>query len=49
MLSMLAGGNQVGGAMQRSPAQPRMGDKCTGPYTLSSLVGNVLCQPGVPL
>ncbi len=26
-----------------------MGDKCKGPYTLFSLVGNVLCQPGAPL
>ncbi len=30
-------------------ARPRTGNKCTGPYTLFSLVGNVLCQPGAPL
>jgi hypothetical protein len=29
-------------------SRPRMGDKCTGPYTLFSLVGKVLCQPGAP-
>ncbi len=30
-------------------SKTKNGDKCTGPCTLSSLVGNVLCQPEVPL
>jgi hypothetical protein len=49
ILHMLAGGNQAGGVMRRNSARPRTGDKCTGPYTLFSLVGNMLCQPGAPL
>jgi hypothetical protein len=33
----------------KKSGRPRTGDKCTGPYTLFSLMGNVLYQPGAPL
>ncbi len=46
---MLAGARSlVGVAKWRSSASPRMGVRCTRPYTWFSLVANELCQQGAP-
>ncbi len=41
-----AGGSQAGGITWRKLVRPRMGVKCTGPCTHSSLAGNGLSWPG---